>query len=200
MLKKCLVMIALIALVFSLSCKKSEVRKIMKNEKNPVVKMITSEGSLFIELYEELAPISVDNFLSYVDEGFYDGTVFHRVINDFMIQGGGFLPGMEQKATKEPIKNEATNGLKNDKGTLAMARTSDVDSATSQFFINTVDNNYLNHRSERPQEYGYAVFGKVIAGIDVLEKIENVETTQVSYYSDVPKKDVVIESVILLKK
>jgi peptidyl-prolyl cis-trans isomerase B (cyclophilin B) len=157
--------------------------------------MKTSEGDVEIELNEEKAPLTVANFLKYVDEGFYDGTIFHRVINNFMIQGGGFLPGMKEKETNDSVKNEADNGLKNFKGTLAMARTQVPDSASSQFFINVKDNDFLNHTSKTMQGWGYAVFGKVVNGMDVVDKIKAVETGSSGYFDDVPKKDVVILSV-----
>ena len=147
------------------------------------------------ELYEDKAPATVANFLAYVDEGFYDGTVFHRVIPGFMIQGGGFTPGMEQKPTKPPIKNEARNGLKNQRGTLAMARTSVVDSATSQFFVNHKDNGFLDFTAPTAQGWGYAVFGKLTEGLDILDKIAAVPTGRVGWYDDVPKSPVVILSV-----
>lgn len=151
------------------------------------VVMATSEGNVEIELFGDKAPVSVSNFLAYVDASFYDNTVFHRVIANFMIQGGGFEANMRQKPTKAPIKNEAANGLKNDRGTLAMARTSVVDSATSQFFINVVNNDFLNHGG---RDFGYAVFGKVVSGMDVVDKIAAVQTGA----GDVPVKTVVIKS------
>jgi len=163
--------------------------------KNPSVLMKTSQGDITIELDQLQAPISVKNFLDYVDAKFYDGTIFHRVIPGFMIQGGGFTPNMQQKSTRPPIKNEAGNGLKNNVGTLAMARTGIVDSATSQFFINVADNNQLNHRDESPAGFGYAVFGKVTAGMDVVKKIEGVKTTARPPHQNVPETPVVIESV-----
>lgn len=161
---------------------------------DPVVVMETSMGTIKIELFPDKAPATVKNFLGYVDDKFYDGTVFHRVIGkensgkDFMIQGGGFEPGMKQKKTKDPIVNEAKNGLSNKRGTLAMARTSDPDSATAQFFINVKDNDFLD-RSE--DSAGYAVFGKVIEGMDVVDKIKAVKTGR----GDVPVEDVIIKSV-----
>jgi peptidyl-prolyl cis-trans isomerase A (cyclophilin A) len=164
--------------------------------KNPVVVMETSLGTIKIELNEEKAPITVKNFLTYVDEKFYDGTIFHRVIPDFMIQGGGFDQDLKEKPTHDKIKNEAGNGLKNDKGTIAMARTSDPDSATAQFYINLVDNPGLNRK---PGKAGYAVFGKVIEGMDVVEKIGEVETGIRNLdghpSEDVPLKNVVIKSI-----
>ena len=149
-----------------------------QNPNNPIVLMSTSAGDVKIELYKDKAPVSVENFLGYVNDKFYDGTVFHRVIPRFMIQGGGFTPDMKQKPTKAAIKNEAGNGLKNQFGTLAMARTSDINSATAQFFINAKDNDFLDHKDDSMQGFGYAVFGKVIEGTDVVEKIEAVETDQ----------------------
>jgi len=163
--------------------------------KNPIVVIKTSMGDIEAELYADKAPESVKNFLAYAQAGHYDGTVFHRVIKDFMIQGGGMTADMNQKPTKPPIKNEADNGLKNTTGTLAMARTSVVDSATSQFFINVKDNAFLDHKGKTPQGYGYAVFGKVISGMDVVRKIEGVTTTSKGMHQDVPKDAVVIESV-----
>ena len=164
-------------------------------EENPTVLMETSLGSITIELDQAKAPITVKNFLSYVDEKFYDGTIFHRVISNFMIQGGGFTPEMQQKRAKAPIKNEAGNGLKNMTGTLAMARTNVVDSATAQFFINVVDNDFLDHQNTTSQGFGYAVFGKVIQGMDVVEKIKAVKTVSKMGFSDVPAEAVVIKSV-----
>lgn len=165
-----------------------------KKMSNPIVVMETNHGTMEIELNNEKAPISTANFLKYTDEGFYNGTIFHRVISDFMIQGGGFAEDMKQKPTKEQIKNEAKNGLKNDRGTLAMARTNVVDSATAQFFINVKDNDFLNHSGEGPR-YGYAVFGKVISGMDVVDKIRAVPTTTKSMHENVPVSPVIIKSV-----
>ena len=161
---------------------------------NPTVEMVTSAGTLTIELFEDKAPISAKNFLSYVDDKFYDGTIFHRVIPGFMIQGGGFEPGMNQKSTKGQIKNESSNGLKNDRGTLAMARTNVPDSASSQFFINLVDNGFLN-KDQAQDGVGYAVFGKVTAGLDVVDKIKGVRTVTKSGHQNVPAEDVTIRSV-----
>lgn len=163
--------------------------------KNPAVLMKTSLGEITIELDQLQASISVKNFLDYVDAKYYDGTIFHRVIPGFMVQGGGFTPNMQQKPTRAPIKNEAGNGLKNLTGTIAMARTGMVDSATSQFFINTADNAQLNHRDESPAGFGYAVFGKVTSGMDVVKKIEGVKTTSRPPHQNVPETPVVIESV-----
>jgi len=164
-------------------------------EKNPVVVMETSLGNVKIELDQAKAPISVKNFLSYVDDKFYDGTIFHRVISSFMIQGGGFTADMQQKPTKAQIKNEAGNGLSNKRGTLAMARTMVVDSASSQFFINVVDNDFLDHRDNSSQGFGYAVFGKVIEGMDVVDKIKSVKTGNKMGFQDVPMDAVVIKSI-----
>jgi len=167
------------------------------NKENTVIVVIeTSMGPITAELYADKAPITVANFLSYADEHFYDGTIFHRVIPGFMIQGGGFVPPMTQKPTKAPIKNEADNGLKNERGTLAMARTMVVDSATSQFFINQGENNSsLNFRSKNAGGYGYAVFGKVIDGMDIVDKIASVPTGNFGPYGDVPRTPVIIQSI-----
>jgi cyclophilin family peptidyl-prolyl cis-trans isomerase len=160
----------------------------------PRVIMDTSMGTIEIELDEQKAPISVANFLSYVDDHFYDGTIFHRVIGNFMIQGGGFQPGMKEKPkTRAPIKNEAGNGLSNTRGTIAMARTNDPDSATAQFYINVVDNSHGLDRTK--SSAGYSVFGKVVAGMDVVDKIKAVATTRRAGHSDVPTQDVTINSV-----
>jgi cyclophilin family peptidyl-prolyl cis-trans isomerase len=166
-----------------------------ENEKNPVVTMSTNKGNIRIELNADKAPISTKNFLDYANDGHYDGLIFHRVIPGFMIQGGGFDSGMSQKETKSPIKNEAANGLKNVTGTIAMARTNVVDSATSQFFINVKDNEFLNHKNTSPDGYGYAVFGQVIEGMDVVQTIEKVKTGNRGMHQDVPTDAVVIHSV-----
>ncbi|MFH1976978.1 MAG: peptidylprolyl isomerase [Pseudomonadota bacterium] len=160
--------------------------------------METSLGNMKLELFAKEAPISVRNFLDYVNSGFYDGTIFHRVIPNFMIQGGGFMSDLKQKKTNPPIKNEADNGLKNLLGTLSMARTMVVDSATSQFFINVVDNVFLNHRDNTPQGYGYAVFGKVSEGMDVVNKIVAIRTGTLKGFQDVPETSVVIKSMKVL--
>lgn len=159
----------------------------------PGVVLETSEGNIRIELWQDKAPVTVQNFLQYVDEGFYNGTVFHRVIDGFMIQGGGFTPDMQQKQTRPPIKNEAAADLKNERGTIAMARTGVVDSATAQFFINVQDNPNLNHRDETDRGFGYAVFGKVVEGMDVVDKIKKVATTSSGMHQNVPSKPVVIQ-------
>lgn len=161
---------------------------------NPIVTIEMENGGIIrAELYPEVAPNTVRNFVSLASKGFYDGTIFHRVIPGFMIQGGGFLPGMHQKETHAPIQNEAANGLKNDRYTIAMARTMDPHSATAQFFINVVDNDFLNHTSPTPQGWGYAVFGKVVAGTDVVDAIAKVKTGTRGFHGDVPREDVVIE-------
>src|SRR5512140_2953421 len=167
--------------------------------KNTMVLVSTSMGDIKIELNAEKAPETVKNFLGYVNDKFYDGTVFHRVIPNFMIQGGGFDKDMNQKPTKAPIKNEAGNGLKNDTGTLAMARTGVVDSATAQFFINVKDNDFLNHKDDSPGGFGYAVFGKVVEGMDVVRKIEQVATTNKGMNQNVPVEAVIIKSVTVVK-
>jgi peptidyl-prolyl cis-trans isomerase B (cyclophilin B) len=162
---------------------------------HPVLTMETSHGAIEIELFEDKAPNTVANFLKYVDDKFYDGTIFHRVINGFMIQGGGFSQNMAEKSTRAPIKNEATNGLSNDVGTLAMARTNDPHSATAQFFINVGDNSSLNHTGQNPSGWGYAVFGKVIQGMHVVNRIKMVKTGNINSFSDVPMDAVIIKSV-----
>jgi peptidyl-prolyl cis-trans isomerase B (cyclophilin B) len=156
------------------------------------VDITTSAGTFRIELDDAKAPVSTQNFLEYVRAGHYDGTVFHRVIKGFMVQGGGFEPGLKQKSTRAPIQNEANNGLKNDHYTVAMARTSAPHSASAQFFINTTDNGFLNFKSETPQGWGYAVFGKVVAGADVVDAIESVATGNRGGHGDVPLTDVLI--------
>ena len=170
-------------------------------DKNPVVVMETSKGTIKIELFPDKSPITVKNFLGYVDDKFYDGTIFHRVISNFMIQGGGFESGLKEKGTKAPIKNESTNGVSNERGTIAMARTGDPDSATAQFYINVKDNRNLDALRGRA---GYSVFGKVIEGMDVVDKIKEVPTTikeatslngRKAQMSDVPEEEVVIKSV-----
>jgi peptidyl-prolyl cis-trans isomerase A (cyclophilin A) len=166
-------------------------------EKNPTVTVSTSMGDIRIELDADKAPITTKNFLDYVNDGFYDGLIFHRVIPGFMIQGGGMDPQMKQKSTKSPIKNEATNGLKNKNGTVAMARTNVVDSATAQFFINVKDNDFLDHRSTSADAFGYAVFAHVVDGMDVVQKIEKVKTRNSGMHQDVPADPVVITSVRL---
>jgi len=167
----------------------------MADETNPQAVIDTSMGTIKIELFKDKAPISVRNFLSYVKEGFYDGLIFHRVIKTFMIQGGGLDADMQQKKTKFAIKNEATNGLSNKRGTLAMARTGVVDSATSQFFINVVDNSFLDNRGKTPDLFGYAVFAQVIEGMEVVDAIRDVKTGNKGGHSDVPLEPVMINSI-----
>lgn len=152
----------------------------------------TSFGEIHLELDAEKAPKTVENFLNYVQSGHYDGTIFHRVIGGFMIQGGGFTPGMDQKPTNAPIENEANNGLKNDQYTIAMARTNEPHSASAQFFINVANNDFLNFRSPTPQGWGYTVFGKVVSGADVVDKIKSVKTGSKGWHNDVPVEDVII--------
>ncbi|MDH4275310.1 MAG: peptidylprolyl isomerase [Gammaproteobacteria bacterium] len=165
-----------------------------ESAKKPVVKLQTSMGDIVLELYPDKAPATVTNFLTYVRDGFYNGTVFHRVISNFMIQGGGFTEGLSQKPTRDPIKNEANNGLSNTRGTLAMARTADPHSASAQFFINTADNTFLDYQAETTRGFGYAVFGKVISGMDTVEKIRNTPTgSKGPFPKDVPVTSVVIK-------
>lgn len=186
--------------VVAAGAKKNATGKAASQAKNPVVEIKTSEGLIKLELYPDKAPITVKNFLEYVGSKFYDGTIFHRVIDGFMIQGGGMAlkdGKLAEKATKSPIANEAKNGLKNDKGWVAMARTNDPNSATAQFFINLVNNDGLNY--PKPDQHGYAVFGKVTAGMEVVEKIGKVKTTLREGMSDVPVKNVVIESMRQVK-
>lgn len=167
--------------------------------KNPTLLLETNQGNIKVELFQKEAPISTKNFLDYAKSGFYDGTIFHRVIPGFMIQGGGFTSELHQKPANAPIKNEAANGLKNERGTLAMARTMVVDSASSQFFINVANNEFLNHRPGGPATFGYAVFGKVISGMDVVDKIAATPTGMQKGFQDVPMTPVVIKSVKILK-
>lgn len=190
MIKKIVGAVALICLMAGIAC--------AEGKKNPVVTMETNLGNVKIELFEKEAPISVKNFLDYTKSGFYNGTIFHRVIAGFMIQGGGFTADLKEKPTNAPIKNEAGNGLKNERGTVAMARTGIVNSATAQFYINVVDNISLNHRDTTQQGFGYAVFGKVIEGMDVVDKIAAVKTVT-RYFPNVPEKQVVIKSIKIVK-
>ena len=166
----------------------------MADSKNPIVNMSTNKGDIRIELDAEKAPVTTQNFVDYVNNGHYDGLIFHRVIPGFMIQGGGMDAQMAEKKTKAPIKNEAANGLKNKIGSIAMARTNVVDSATAQFFINVKDNESLNHRSPSPAEFGYAVFGQVIEGMEIVHAIEKVKTGSRGHHDDVPVENVVINS------
>ena len=163
-----------------------------------MIKLETNLGDITIELDSEKAPLTAKNFLEYVNSGYYDNTLFHRVIDGFMIQGGGFEPGMKQKPTRSPIQNEAANGLKNEKYTIAMARTSDVHSATAQFFINVADNASLNYTSSTPRGFGYCVFGRVVDGKDVVDKIRKVKTGSRSGHQDVPLEDVVVRKAYVI--
>lgn len=165
----------------------------------PKVKLSTNHGDIVIALNVDKAPNTVANFIQYVEAGFYDGTIFHRVIENFMIQGGGFDESFKQKKTESPIQNEADNGLSNKKGTVAMARTGEPHSATAQFFINTKDNDFLDHRDKTMQDWGYAVFGEVVEGMDVVEKIRQVDTTMRGPHQDVPAESVLIEKAELVK-
>ena len=164
----------------------------------PVVELDTSMGAIVIELNEEKAPKTVENFLNYVKSGHYDGTIFHRIIDGFMIQGGGMDADMNEKSTNKPVENEADNGLKNDAGTIAMARTQDPHSATSQFFVNVKDKDFLNHSGKNMQGWGYTVFGKVTSGMDVIEKMRGVPTGRFGMHADVPKEPVVINSATII--
>lgn len=187
MLYACLTCLALIGLLAFASTTNAQEGK----DENPVVILETSQGNIAIQLYPDKAPITVQNFLSYVDKGFFDGTIFHRVIDGFMIQGGGFSPDMREKPTERPIKNEASNGLSNKRGTISMARTNDPDSATAQFFINLVDN--ARGLDPRPGSAGYAVFGEVIEGMDVVDAIAKVRTGTRGFHQDVPTEPVLIK-------
>jgi cyclophilin family peptidyl-prolyl cis-trans isomerase len=190
-MKKLMSMLLLICIAFTASAGTAAPR-------NPKVRLTTNMGVIELELFRDKAPISVDNFLRYVKSGHYNGTIFHRVIRGFMIQGGGYLYNMQQKPTRPAIKNEADNGLKNVTGTIAMARTPDPHSATSQFFINTVDNVTLDYYAKSAQGWGYAVFGKVVRGMEVVRKIENTATRQFGHFQNVPAKPIVIEKAELL--
>jgi cyclophilin family peptidyl-prolyl cis-trans isomerase len=198
-LSRSVVILAAVAFAFSLAGPLAAQEKAQEAAKekagNPMVLMKTNMGNITIELFEKEAPITVKNFLNYADKKFYDGTTFHRIVPNFVIQGGGFDKDMMKKATLPAIKNEATNGLKNLKGTLSMARTSDINSATSQFFINLKDNAALDQRDVTSAGYGYAVFGKVVQGMDVVEKIAAMKTGEKAGMRDVPLKPVIIESV-----
>jgi peptidyl-prolyl cis-trans isomerase B (cyclophilin B) len=197
MLKRLLVIAAACAAFCTVSCGQAREgeKKMPEQAKAVVMVMETSQGTVKIELWPDKAPATVGNFLSYVDDKFYDGTIFHRVIENFMIQGGGFTPDMKQKPTKAPVRNEARTDVPNKRGTVAMARTNVVDSATAQFFINVKDNDFLNHRDETPEGFGYCVFGKVTEGMDVVDKIRKVRTGEVRGFDDVPLEPVVIKSV-----
>jgi peptidyl-prolyl cis-trans isomerase B (cyclophilin B) len=164
-----------------------------------MIRMQTNKGVIELELDDQKAPQTVKNFIEYVNAGFYDGTIFHRVIDGFMIQGGGLEPGMKEKKTQAPVKNEADNGLKNERGTIAMARTNDPHSATAQFFINVSNNTFLNHSSPTTDGWGYCVFGRVTKGMDVVDAIKGVATTSKGYFQDVPADDVVIEKIEVIE-
>ena len=166
---------------------------------NPVVRMTTSLGVVEFELLPERAPATVKNFMDYIAAGHYDGTIFHRVIPGFMIQGGGFEPGMRQKDTREPVRNEADNGLRNTRGSVAMARTMEPHSATAQFFINVADNDFLDHRDKTLRGWGYTVFGRVVQGMDVVDRIVRVPTTSIGPHQDVPRTDVLIQKMQLIE-
>lgn len=188
-----LVLVSLFSIsVFS---EEKKLEKVSGGKKMEKVLLETSEGNITIELNSEKAPITVKNFLKYVDDGFYNDTIFHRVIENFMVQGGGMTADMKEKSTSGTIKNEATNGLKNDEGTVAMARRGDPDSASAQFFINVKKNDFLNHTGKNMQGWGYAVFGKVVEGMDVVNKIKKVPTGSKEGFDDVPTKPVVIKKV-----
>lgn len=167
-------------------------------QENTMVRFTTNYGVIDIEVLDNQAPVTAKNFIEYVNDRFYDGLIMHRVIPGFVIQGGGFEPGMKERPTRDPIKNEADNGLKNDRGTLSMARTNDPHSASSQFFINLKDNAFLNHSGKNPRGWGYAVFAKVVEGMDVVDKIAGVETARAGFHDDVPKKDVIITKAEIL--
>jgi peptidyl-prolyl cis-trans isomerase B (cyclophilin B) len=174
-------------------------QKDLSSMSNTRVKLITNKGDIILELDGEKAPVTTENFLNYVKDGFYTNVIFHRVIPNFMVQGGGFEPGMKEKNTNAPIKNEADNGLKNDKYTIAMARTQDPHSASAQFFINTNNNDFLNFSSPSVQGWGYAVFGKVVEGTEVVDSIEKVATGTRGFHGDVPREDIVIESAEIIE-
>ena len=175
-------------------------QKDLSSMSNTRVKLITNKGDIILELDGEKAPVTTENFLNYVKDGFYTNVIFHRVIPNFMIQGGGFEPGMKEKNTNAPIKNEADNGLKNDKYTIAMARTQDPHSASAQFFINSNNNDFLNFTAPTTQGWGYAVFGKVVEGMDVVNAIKGVRTGNRGYHADVPLENVVIESAKIISE
>ncbi len=202
-MKTRLLLVCTVALAVTLNASAQGRDKVMA-QNGPRVKLETSKGTIVLELDAEAAPKTVENFLTYVRKGHYDGTIFHRVIPRFMIQGGGFTPSMEQKPTGKPIRNEAANGLKNLRGTVAMARTSKVDSATAQFFINLVDNPYLDHSDDSASGYGYCVFGRVVEGMDVVDAIAGVPTgvrrvTDPRSGKAVPFRDVPVEPVVILR-
>lgn len=193
-MKKIVSAVVLVLFGLNLACWAEEV-----DAGKPRVRLETSKGNIVLELNPEKAPLSVENFLSYVRSGFYDGTIFHRVIKGFMVQTGGFTEEMERKETQDPIKNEADSGLKNRRGTVAMARTNVPHSATSQFFINTVDNGFLNHKNKSVRGWGYAVFGKVVKGMEVVFEIEGVGTTSRMGMNNVPTLPIVLNKAVILE-
>ncbi len=198
--KMCRLSMLTLLSLFTAGFSEIQENEIMKETNNhPKVLIQTSMGDIKVELYEDKAPISVKNFLAYAADGSYDGTIFHRVIDGFMIQGGGFTKDFKQKPTKDPIQNEADNGLKNERGTLAMARTNVVNSATSQFFINVKDNSFLDFRGKSPSEYGYAVFGKVTEGMDIVDQMKKVKTGNFGPHGDVPTEAIEIQHVKVIK-
>jgi len=198
------VMVAMLAFGLAWATRGSEEKieePVMQSEDNPVIRLKTSMGDIDIELYPEKAPITVANFLTYVNEGYFDGTIFHRVIVNFMIQGGGFTEDFQKKETHDPIQNEADNGLKNMRGTIAMARTNDPHSATAQFFINHKDNAFLNFTAKNASGWGYAVFGQVIAGMDVVDAIATTKTgAKAPFPQDVPQTTIVIQKAMLIEE
>jgi len=191
----CMCILMILSVSVMAEDKEKETTSFTNTGKNPVVIIKTNFGPIIVKLNAEKAPVSVKNFLMYVEESFYDSTLFHRVIQNFMIQGGGYSVNFVSKPTKLPIENEATNGLKNTRGTIAMARANKINSATCQFFINLKDNDFLDHRDATPKGYGYAVFGEVIMGMDVVDKIAAVPTGQ----GDVPTEKVIIETIVMNK-
>lgn len=196
---KFLLGIALIATTISYCFAADNRAQSTPKEGNPMILIETNFGDIKLELFEKEAPATVKNFIAYAEKGFYDGTIFHRVIPNFMIQGGGFTEDFEQKETSAPIKNEAANQISNKRGTIAMARTNVVDSATCQFFINTVDNDFLDFKAPTPQHFGYCVFGKVVDGMDTVDKIAKVKTGVRAPFRDVPAENVVIKKVTIVK-
>ena len=202
-MKKLLVKLSVLSLlslgVFAAKDSKKEEKKTTKKDALTKVLMKTSMGDITIELNDKKAPITTKNFLKYVNNGFYNGTIFHRVIDNFMIQGGGFDTNLKKKDTLAPIKNEADNGLRNDVGTIAMARTGVVDSATAQFFINVKDNSFLNHTGKSPRDYGYAVFGRVVKGMPVVNRIKKSATKANGPFQNLPTKNIIIEKITVLK-
>lgn len=198
-MKKIIATLFALLLCFGMQAAQSQPKNFSTHGTKTMVKLHTNHGTITLQLDAEKAPNTVKNFLDYVNSGFYDNTIFHRVIDSFMIQGGGFEPGMKQKPVNAPIQNEAANGLGNDKYTIAMARTSDPHSATAQFFINTKDNGFLNYTASNSQGYGYCVFGKVVEGTEVVDAINKVKTGNNSGHQDVPKEDVIVTKAEVVK-